>query len=235
MLALGACAAPRLPGGKVPSVGRFGRPPGMPIGAAAGKESAAWQLPSELAEGRELEEFATLDIPVFEQRAAEREAAPCSGCAELRVYLNDINQRDEFELAAPGPRITRVVWTLRAVFNSDQLAVQSFVDEQRGEYTKLHVSAFPLGQPIEVSQTVRGRAKRIGLMVGSSGAWTGDQVIQVFVDSLRAEGADGFVREFDGSLEGLAPRTHTRDPTIVLHPAEPGAPAARPPEAVPPS
>jgi len=50
---------------------------------------------------------------------------------ELNVYVNDINQRDQFGFALDGLRVSRVVWTLLVNFNSDQLAVQPGHDVAR--------------------------------------------------------------------------------------------------------
>jgi hypothetical protein len=174
-----------------------------------------------------------LAIPAYAPPVAAPAAAPvpCSGCVELDVYVNDINQRDEFVLSAAGAAITRVIWTIRVSFNSDQLAVQPFVDDVYGKYTNLHVNTFPLAAPIEVEQkveqeveqTVKQKAERkatsIGLVLGSSGAWTGDQIMRVFVDSVRVEGPHGFEKSFDDGPDGLVPRTDNRQPKVVHHPA----------------
>ena len=142
---------------------------------------------------------------------------PCAGCVELQVDVSDINQRDEFAFDAGGARITRVVWTLLVSFNSDQLAVQPFVDKERGKYTALHVNTFPLGAPVQVEQVYTGLAKQIGLVVGSSGAWTGNQTMSVFVDAVSVEGPGGFQKSFAADAEGIEPRTHEHRPHVVAH------------------
>jgi hypothetical protein len=160
-----------------------------------------------------------LAIPRFETTLAARAAGiPCAGCVELKMDVNDINQRDEFVLALDGAPVTRVVWTVLVTFNSDQLAVQPFVDDEYGKYTELHVNTFPLGTPVEVEQKVRRKARTLGLVVGSSGAWTGNQTMSVFVDRVRVEGARGFTQTFSTGPEGFAPRTHVRNPKAVFHP-----------------
>lgn len=137
---------------------------------------------------------------------------------ELNVDVSDINQRDEFAINLDGTRIQRVVWTLLVNFNSDQLAVQPSVDGKHGNYTSLHVNLFPLGKPVEVAQDFDGKAHTAGLVIGSSGAWTGDQTVSVFVDSIRIEGAHLFTKSFDDGPDGLQPRTHLRNPKVVFHP-----------------
>ena len=76
-------------------------------------------------------------------------------------------------------------------------------------------------------------AQTIGLVVGSSGAWTGNQVMSVFVESVRIEGPRGSAaldKSFDASPEGLEVRTHEHAGGIVHHPlAAVVAPAAEAP------
>lgn len=222
---LGACAADS--GSRsseaAPGVGRFHRPPGMPIGTGASgaeldePEAIDDELPASPAE---LANNADLAIPKFDVPAAGAVSAPvpCTGCVELNVDVNDINQRDEFAFAADGMAVTRVVWTIRVNFNSDQLAVQPFVDAKYGKHTNLHVNTFPLGAAVPVEQEFSGRAQTIGLVVGSSGAWTGNQTMSVFVDSVRVEGSPGRVLSFEGGADGLAPRTSQHNPKLVFHP-----------------
>jgi hypothetical protein len=196
----------------------------MPIGTRGTLDEGAAAVPPP-----EVTDNTDLTIPAFGATPGvpAPAAPPCSGCVELSVAVNDINQRDEFVLDAGGVRVTRVVWTILVSFNSDQLAVQPLVDDQRGKYTSLHVNTFPLGKPVEVTQDFKGKAHSIGLIVGSSGAWTGNQTMSVFVDSLRVEGPLGFTRSFDASDEGLAPRTHAHEPRVVAHPElTPAAPPA---------
>ena len=232
-LALAACATDagsqrylQTPSG----VGNFERAPGMSIGTGASgslDEGEAAIPPAEVTDNTDL------DIPAFQSAPAVLPPArvPCSGCVELTVDVNDINQRDEFVLDAGGVRVTRVVWTVLVNFNSDQLAVQPFVAGKYGKYTALHVNTFPLGTPVEVAQDFQGKAHGIGLVVGSSGAWTGNQTMSVFVDSVRVEGPRGFTRSFDTSAEGLLPRTEKHHPKVVFHARD----AAAAPPAEPPS
>jgi hypothetical protein len=77
---------------------------------------------------------------------------------------------------------------------------------------------------VPVEQVFDGKAHAIGLVVGSSGAWTGDQTMSVFVDSVRVEGKPGFEKTFAEGAEGLAPRTHQHDPKLVVHPETPADP-----------
>jgi hypothetical protein len=172
---------------------------------------------------------ADLLIPAFPgtPAAPSRARAPCTGCVELNVDVSDINQRDEFAIDAGGARVTRVIWTILVNFNSDQLAVQPFVDGKYGKYSALHVNSFPLGKAVDLVQEVQGKAHTIGLAVGSSGAWTGNQTMSVFVDSLRVEGSRGFTRSFDTGAEGLAPKTARNHPRVVFHGLE-AAPASAP-------
>jgi hypothetical protein len=238
LLALGACAAngaSPLDDGTSARVGRARRPPGMPIGTGA---AGGTPEPGEGASTT----VAALDTPPPEvtaepepstaptlAAATAAPAVPCAGCLELQVYVDDINQRDEFAFMTDGSPITRVVWTLRVNFNSDQLAVQPFVDGERGKYTALHVNTFPLGQPVEVVQDFKSRARSVGLLVGSSGAWTGNQTMSVFVDSVSVEGPHGSTRSFATDAEGIAPRTSAHNPKMVIHP-EGGGDSAEPPK-----
>jgi hypothetical protein len=213
---LGACATGALPGaGGETSFGvaNYERPPGTPIGTGAG----GGELPAPPAplDNRDLA------IPQYAPPvAAPATPVPCSGCVELNAYVNDINQRDEFAFRAAGLPLTRVVWTILVNFNSDQLAVQPFVDDVYGKYTNLHVNTFPLATPVEVVQDVERNAQTIGLVIGSSGAWTGDQIMSVFVDSVRIEGPDPFEKAFATGPEGLEPRTARRQPKLVWHASE---------------
>lgn len=200
-----------------PGVGGYHRPPGMPIGtgASGGLEDP---LDDDLPPPAELADNSDLPIPEFTPPSVEP-PVPCDACLELRVHVDDINQRDEFALPAGGTPITRVVWTLRVTFNSDQLAVQPFIDDQRGKYTNLHVNTFPLGEPVPLEQTFDGPARTIGLVVGSSGAWTGNQTMSVFIDSVHIDGTPSRTLTFDDGPDGLAPRTRAHDPHVVHHPA----------------
>ena len=202
-------------------VGNYDRPLGMPIGqGATGPGEAPPQ--GEPAQGPEA---ATnpggegIVIPVFE---APDDAPPCSGCVELQILVNDINQRDDFVFSANGlAGVTRVVWTIIVPFNSDQLFVQPFVDDAFGTYTDLDANAFTIDTPAQLVHTLPGAAaaNSVGLAIGSSGAWTGDMVMSLFVDSVTIE-ANGTstTRSFDASLDGLATRTNANQPRVVYHP-----------------
>jgi hypothetical protein len=225
-LALLACAAPASHGStrETAGVGRFNRPPGMPIGtgASGGKldDPEAVVALDEPAAGADrvgaIER--TSAQPALPAAAPAPAAVPCAGCLELNVDVSDINQRDEFAFAADGVAVERVVWTVLVNFNSDQLAVQPFIDGKYGKYTNLHVNTFPLGTPVEVVQVLEGKAQSIGLSVGSSGAWTGNQTMSVFIDSVSVEGPRGFTKTFDGGPEGLEPRTHAYNAQTMFHP-----------------
>jgi hypothetical protein len=223
-LSLSACAtdgAAGLEARRGAGVADLGRPPGMPIGTgASGGELDARAASTAAAEpGADVTDNSGLAIPRFATtEAASAARVPCAGCVELSMHVNDINQRDEFVLALDGAPITRVVWTVLVSFNSDQLAVQPFVDDDYGKYTELHVNSFPLGTPVEVVQEVQRKARTLGLVVGSSGAWTGNQTMSVFIDSVRVEGARGFTQSFSAGPAGLSPRTQARDPRVVFHP-----------------
>ena len=188
----------------------------MPIGTRGNFDEGPAAVPPP-----EVMDNTDLSIPAFEPTSGvpQAPAVPCTGCVELKVDVDDINQRDEFVFEAGGVNVTRVVWTILVSFNSDQLAVQPLVDDKRGKYTSLHVNTFPLGTPVEVAQDFKGRAHSIGLSVGSSGAWTGNQTMSVFVDSVRVEGPAAFSKSFETSDDGLAPRTQAHHPRLVVHPA----------------
>ena len=156
-------------------------------------------------------------LPIPKYDVAGPPPPPCGGCVELSVVLNDINQRDEFALDARGASVTRVTWTLLVNLNSDQLAVQPFVNDRKGKYTEIDANAFPLGKPVELVQEFQGTAQRVGLIDASSDAWTGAQRVSVFVDAVRAEGPGGFRKTFDSSAEGFTPRTQTREPRVDFH------------------
>jgi hypothetical protein len=214
-----APAAPAGAGGSsgaIAGVSNFNRPPGMAIGqGASGSEGPpvdrapivpAEEMPAEIA------------IPEFDAPTAET-PPPCAGCVELSMLVDDINQRDEFGFSAGGAMVTQVVWNVIIPFNSDQLFVQPFVDGAYGTYTNLAFNNFPLGVPATITQTLAAgaAANSIGLAIGSSGAWTGDMTMSVFVDSVTITGG-AQSRTFDQSAEGLAPRTDAHAPAVVHHP-----------------
>lgn len=213
--------------GTIVGVANFNRPAGMAIGTGAsgprvdlgegqpevGGSSALPVVPPE-------ENPADIDIPDFETPPAPA-APPCSGCVELNVVVNDINQRDDFVFSAGGVGVTRVVWNVIIPFNSDQLFVQPFVDSAYGAFTDLDANAFPVGMPATITQTLPAsvNANNIGLAVGSSGAWTGNMTMSVFVESVTITGAGAAAsRTFDAGLEGLATRTSAHSPAVVYHP-----------------
>jgi hypothetical protein len=202
-------------------VGQFNRPPGMPIGVGtdAGIDARVANAPLVVdpLDPPPAEVLAATDSepsPV----AATTGPVPCAGCLELQVDVDDINQRDEFAFAANGVRVTRVVWTILVNFNSDQLAVQPFINDKRGKYAALHVNTFPLGKPVDVEQEFKGKAETVGLAVGSSGAWTGNQTMSVFIDAVRVEGPETFTKSFSNGDDGLAPRTQKYNGKTVIHP-----------------
>jgi hypothetical protein len=215
-----------------PVIAGYGREPGMPIGAGA----AGGMLEAELQSVPVASRAAPGAVAKAPDPANEVVSPPCTGCVELQVYVNDINQRDRFAFDVPDLAITRVTWTVLVTFNSDQLAVQSFVDKETGKYTALHVNTFPLGVPVVVEQTLKKPQRgphQVGLEVGSSGAWTGDQTMSVFIDSVKVEGraaeggqsaAGDFQKAFAVDDEGLTPRTDQRQPRIVVHPEAGGTP-----------
>jgi hypothetical protein len=226
-LILAGCAADAASRGEASAlgVGHFKRPPGMPIGTGAdggALVARAGALTVDALEPPPAEVTASADLdqaPAPEADTAARAArVPCAGCLELNVHVDDINQRDEFVFPGNGVRVTRVVWTILVNFNSDQLAVQPFVNDKYGKYTSLHVNTFPLGKPVQVEQEFKGKADIVGLVVGSSGAWTGNQTMSVFVDAVSIEGPGGFTKSFAVSDEGVVPRTEKHRPKTVLHP-----------------
>jgi hypothetical protein len=216
---LGGCAHAPAPE-HATGIARYGRPRGMPIGTGIGSGMA--QLDdSDGTPPPELTGSTAPPIPKYDLAAPA--PPPCAGCVELSLVLNDINQRDEFAFDARGASVTRVIWTLLVNLNSDQLAVQPFVDDHKGKYTEIDANAFPLGKPVELVHEFQGTAQRIGLIVASSGAWTGDQRVSVFVDAVRAEGPRGFERSFDSGAEGFTPRTQAHQPRVDFHAAPPAA------------
>jgi hypothetical protein len=199
-----------------PGVANYDRPAGMPIGRGPGGPSegnvsgAPIVPPAPEDEGQ-------LEIPVFEDPGVDA-APPCNGCVELNVLVNDINQRDDFVFSAGGVNVTRVVWTIIVPFNSDQLFVQPFVDAAYGTYTDLDANAFTVGTPVQLVHQYSGSANTVGLAIGSAGAWTGNQTMRVYVDSVTLEGAASGSRTFDADAQGVANRTNAHQPRVVYHP-----------------
>lgn len=198
-----------------PGVADFDRPLGMPIGqGAASAEAAPAVAPTPVGDTDVAE--VDLEIPAL---PPPEELAPCSGCVELNVDVNDINQRDSFVFSPGTVNVTRVVWTLVVPFNSDQLFVQPFVDNVYGTFTDLDANAFAVDTPVQLVHEYSGPASTVGLAVGSSGAWTGNMTMAVFVDSVTLEGADPAAsRSFDADVGGLVVGSNAHNPQIVHHP-----------------
>lgn len=221
--------APPGPGGNTGNgaagtgVGNYDRPLGMPIGqGASGNDEAPSAGGDTPLDPGPAPAGAGDDGIVIPELEAPTDAPPCSGCVELQVLVNDINQRDDFVFDAGGMAgVTRVVWTIVVPFNSDQLFVQPFVDNAFGTYTDLDANAFAIDTPVQLEQTLPAAANAgsIGLAIGSAGAWTGDMVMSLFVDSVTIETSGASAsRSFDASAEGLATRTNAHQPRVVYHP-----------------
>jgi hypothetical protein len=205
------------------SVANFNRPPGMLIGrgASGGDDSGETGepplvvVPTAGAPGDDLE------IPSFEPPPPL--PPPCSGCVEISALVNDINQGSQFSFNAGGVAgVTRVVWTILVPFNSDQLFIRSVVNGGDGPYTFLSANTFPeLNAPLPLVHQFAGTANTVGLRIGSAGAWTGNQRVSVFVDSVAFEFADPaptITITFDADAEGMAPQGTEREPLVSYHP-----------------
>jgi hypothetical protein len=214
-----ANGSPPAPGGSgvSPGVANYDRPLGMPIGqGASGNVPAPPDTPAVPTPDENVAVDEDLEIPVF---VPMEEPPPCTGCVEFRVDVDDINQRDNFVFGASATNVTRVVWTLIVPFNSDQLFVQPFVDNVYGTFTDLDANAFAVDTPVQLVHQYSGTAGTVGLAVGSSGAWTGDMTMSVFVDSVTLEGADAAAsRTFDADVGGFVVGSNTHNPQIVYHP-----------------
>jgi hypothetical protein len=207
-------------GGASPGVANYDRPLGMPIGQGASGNVPAPAEPAVTPPVATPDENVAvneeIEIPVFVPMA---EPPPCTGCVEFKVDVDDINQRDSFVFAASATNVTRVVWTVIVPFNSDQLFVQPFVDNAYGTFTDLDANAFAVDTPVQLVHQYSGNAGTVGLAVGSSGAWTGDMTMSVFVDSVTLEGADAAAsRTFDTDVGGFVVGSNTHNPQIVYHP-----------------
>lgn len=194
----------------------YGRPPGMAIGTgtidAPDEEDDELTTPAPQAPGVAPDE---LEIPIFE--APVTPLVPCSGCVELSAIVDDINQRSQFTFSAGSAQVTRVVWTILLPFNSDQLFIRSIVNGSDGPYTFMSANVFSqLNTPVEFVHDFTGAANTLGIALGSAGAWTGDQRVSVFVDSVRLEGAD-VTYTFDGNTQGFAAQGTERQPLVQLH------------------
>lgn len=205
--------------GPSPGVANYDRPLGMPIGQGASGNVPVPAAPPEAPAPAPDEDLAVdedLEIPVF---VPMEDPPPCAGCVEFKVDVDDINQRDSFVYAASTTNVTRVVWTIIVPFNSDQLFVQPFVDNVFGTFTDLDANAFAVDTPVQLVHQYSGNAGTVGLAVGSSGAWTGDMTLSVFVDSVTLEGADPAAsRTFDMDVGGFVVGSNTHNPQIEYHP-----------------
>jgi len=197
----------------------FGRPPGMAIGNGApddpgGDDDGPAMAPPTTPAPSDSDDIV---IPVFDDTPPPP-VIPCSGCVELSAILDDINQRSDFTFNVGGVPATRVVWTLLFNFNSDQLFIRSVVDSSEGPYTSMSANVFgALNTPVQFVHPFTGTANNVGIAFGSQGAWTGDQRISVFVDSVTLEGPNGVTRTFDADAGGFAPRGTERQPLVQFH------------------
>jgi hypothetical protein len=208
--------------GSIAGVRGQGRPAGMLIGQGASGNTDETRNPVLEGNGGTSspnDGESDIEIPIFD--SPDDVPPPCSGCVELNVDVNDINQRDDFVFSAGGVNVTRVVWTLIIPFNSDQLFVQPFVDSSYGTFTDLDANAFTIDTPVQVAHQFRGTANNVGIAIGSSGAWTGNMTMSVFVDSVTLELEDAPAtasRTFDADAQGLASRSAAHNPKVVFHP-----------------
>lgn len=216
MPVLGGCSA-RAPSPEPHAIQGYGRPPGLPIGTGG---SVGEPPDLDATPPPEVTDLPLLAIPKAPLAAQPPPPAPCTGCVELSVYLNDVDQHDDFAFDAGGASVTRVVWTLATNFNSDQLVVQPFVDSRRGKTAEIDANTFPLGKPVELTQEIAGKARWVGLVLGSLDSWSVDQRVSLFVLGVRAEGPQGFDKTFRHDAEGLVPRTRHRQPRVEPHPVE---------------
>jgi hypothetical protein len=206
------------PPGKPAVIEGFGRAPGMAIGTGVPDDTGGDDDgPGTAAPGAAPAESDDIAIPVFAE-APMAALIPCTGCVELSAILDDINQRSDFTFNVGGVQVTRVVWTLLLSFNSDQLFIRSIIDGNDGPYTAMSANNFgSLNTPVEFVHPFSGTATNIGIAFGSQGAWTGEQRISVFVDSVTLEGPSGTSRTFDADAGGFAPRGTDRQPLVQFH------------------
>ena len=196
----------------------FGRAPGMAIGQGAGDEVDDGETTTPLPLDPDQRDPDDVEIPVFETPAPEV-VAPCTGCVELSAVIDDINQRSDFTFNAGGVAITGVTWTILIPFNSDQLFMRSFVNGSDGTYTFMSANLWPmLNTRVQFVQQINTTATTVGFAIGSAGAWTGDQRISIFVDSVTLEGAPNAGKTFDADAGGITPRSTERSPSVVFHP-----------------
>ena len=88
---LGGCVHTVGPSANATGVAHYGRPRGMPIGT--GPSHGELDDPDGTPP---LEVTGSTGLAVPKFGVAEPPPPPCSGCVELSLYLNDINQHDEF-------------------------------------------------------------------------------------------------------------------------------------------
>jgi len=203
------------------SVANFNRPPGMLIGrgASGGDDSSETGEPPVVVAPTAGAPDDDLEIPSFEPPPPD--PPPCSGCVEISALVNDINQGSQFSFNAGGVAgVTSVAWTILVPFNSDQLFIRSVVNGGDGPYTFLSANNFPeLNAPLPLVQQFTGTVNTVGLRIGSAGAWTGNQRVSIFIDSVSFEGADpSSTRTFDGDAQGMAPQGTEREPLVSFHP-----------------
>jgi len=195
----------------------FGRPPGMAIGQGAGDEDDG-ETTTPLPLDPSAPDPDDVEIPVFETPPPQV-VAPCTGCVELSAVIDDINQRSDFTFDAGGVAITGVTWTILIPFNSDQLFMRSFVNGTDGTYTFMSANLWPmLNTRVQFVQQINTTATTVGFAIGSAGAWTGDQRISIFVDSVTLEGAPNAGKTFDTDAGGFTARGTERSPSVVFHP-----------------
>jgi hypothetical protein len=202
--------------GSVTRIDGYGRPAGMSIGTGSvdqpDQEDDATSTPEPQSPTMEPDELA---IPMFETPVST--VVPCSGCVQLSAIVDDINQRSQFTFNAGGQQVTRVVWTILLPFNSDQLFIRSIVNGGDGPYTFMSANVFgELNKPVELVQQFTGATNTLGIALGSAGAWTGDQRVSVFVDSVTLEGAN-VTYTFDADAEGFAAQGAEREPMVQFH------------------
>lgn len=197
----------------------FGRPAGMGIGTAAQDEAEGDDVdpdPTAPPPPDAVTDSDDIEIPTFET-PPPLSVAPCTGCVELSAVVDDINQRSQFTFNVGGVQATRVVWTILLPFNSDQLFIRSVVNGGDGPYTFMSANVFgALNTPVQLVHEFSGTATTAGIAIGSAGAWTGDQRVSVFIDSVTFEGS-GTTRTFDSDAGGFAAQGAERQPMVQFH------------------
>lgn len=206
------------PAAKPVVIDGFGRAPGMAIGNGVPDDPGGDDDgPSTTPAPTPVADSDDIVIPTFEETPAPP-IIPCTGCVELSAILDDINQRSDFLFNVGSVPTTRVIWTLLLSFNSDQLFIRSIVNGSEGPYTPMSANIFgQLNTPVQFVHAFTGTATSLGIAFGSQGAWTGEQRISVFVDSVTLEGANGTSRTFDADAGGFAARGTERQPMVQFH------------------